>query len=187
MSWSLEAAGFARRRASRPRWTGGLLAGVLALAGVAGCGWHLRGSYDFPGALKPIAVDGGDLAGPLTDSLEPAGVLAGSSQAEPASRLEVLEAGKDRRVLSVDENGRADEYELRYEARGQLTAPGTSDKAQRVLIAPQTLGATRTYDYDAGAELSRNEQEDALLESIREDVAQRILFQLQAWKPSGGG
>ena len=160
-----------------------MLAVLATTAIVTSCGWQLRGSYDFPPALVPIAVGDGDLADELSDTLRPGGVLARDAEAPAASRIEVLEESFNRRVLAVDQNGRAEEYELLYDVTWQLVAAGTGDNAQRILIAPQTARASRTYDYDSGAILSANQQEEALREDMRDDVAQRILFRLQAWSP----
>ena len=155
---------------------------LLLAALVAGCGWQLRGSYDLPGALVPIAVEAGGVGGALRESLRVSGALARATDEAPASRVEILEESDSRRVISVDPQGKVDEYELRYEVRWQLTAAGSGDRARRILIAPLTFSANRSYDFDAGSVLSRDEEERILVETMREDLAQRILFRLQGWR-----
>ncbi len=154
-----------------------LLAAVVLLP--AACGWHLRGSYAMPPTLVPIAVEGEGIAGELRDSLRRTGALDGG---EPASRVEILEQNQDRRVVSVDADGKVNEYEIRYDVRWQLTASGDDGTGQRVLIAPQTLQASRTYDFDSGSVLSKSDEEETRIEEMRDDIAQQILFRLQGWK-----
>ncbi len=156
------------------------LAAVLLLtAALTACGWKLRGSYNLPPEITPIAVDGGGVAEELRNSLRSSNALAQSTSAPAASNLEILKQNTGRRVLSVDLDGKVDEYEVRYEVRWQLTAKGSDDKSSRILVAPTTFRANRSYDYNASTVLSTNEQEQRLIENMREDIAQRILFRLQ--------
>ena len=164
-----------------------LAAVVLLAATLTACGWKLRGSYNLPPDITPIAVEGGGVADQLRDSLRNSNSLAESTAAPSASDLEILKEGDSRRVLSVDANGKVDEYELRYEVRWQLTAKGTDDKSRRILIAPTTFRANRSYDYDASTVLTTNEQELRLIENMREDIAQRILFRLQGVQIADNG
>ncbi|MEF8834040.1 MAG: LPS assembly lipoprotein LptE [Halofilum sp. (in: g-proteobacteria)] len=164
-----------------PTYNRARLVAILILATIlTACGWHLRGSYDLPPEVTPVAVDGGGgVANELRDSLRATGALARSAEEPAASRLEILEENESRRVLSVDADGKVNEYEVRYEVRWQLTAKGSDDKSRRILIAPGTLEANRSYDYSANAVLSRDEQEKRLIENTRADIARRILFRLR--------
>lgn len=124
-------------------------------------------------------MDGGEVADNLRNSLRSNNALMGSTDGSAASTVEILEESQRRRVISVDANGKVDEYEIRYEVRWQLTAKGSDDKSRRILVAPTTFRANRSYDYSAGTVLSTNEQERRLVENMRDDIAQRILFRLQ--------
>lgn len=157
---------------------------VITLVLVA-CGWQLRGSYNLPEEIKPIDVQGGGVAAELRDSLRYTEALAENTDEPAGSRVEILEENNSRRVLSVDIDGKVDEYEVRYEVRWQLTAKGSDDQSRRILIAPLTFRANRSYDYEPGAVLSRNEQENRLIENMRDDLAQRILFRLQGVEVNG--
>ncbi len=159
------------------------LAAILLLATtITACGWKLRGSYNLPPEITPIAVEGGGVADELRNSLRSSNALAESAVEPAATDLEILQEGDTRRVISVDANGKVDEYELRYEVRWQLTAKGSDDKSRRILVAPTTFRANRSYDYNASTVLSTNEQEQRLIENMRTDIAQRILFRLQGVK-----
>lgn len=164
------------------------LATILLLATtITACGWQLRGSYNLSPEITPIAVEGGGVADELRNSLRNSNALAESTADSAAADLEILEESDSRRVISVDENGKVDEYEVRYEVRWQLTAKGSDDKSRRILIAPNTFRANRSYDYSANTVLSTNEQEERLIENMREDIAQRILFRLQGVQVADNG
>ena len=152
---------------------------VLLTTAITACGWHLRGSYSLPPEITPIAVDGGGIAARLRNSLRSGSALARSSGDPAASDLEILEEGDNRRVISVNADGNVDEFEVRYSVRWQLTAPGSDDSSRRILIAPTTFRANRNFDYSTSTVLSTNEQERRLVEEMRDDIAQRILFRLQ--------
>ncbi|MFW5969536.1 MAG: LPS assembly lipoprotein LptE [Halofilum sp. (in: g-proteobacteria)] len=157
------------------------LSAILLLAtALTACGWKLRGDYSLPPEITPIAVEGGGIAGELRESLRNSDALAEASDESAASRVEILEENEGRRVLSVDLDGKVDEYEVRYEVRWQLTAEGSGDKSRRILVSPTTFRANRSYDYSASTELSTSEQEKRLVENMRDDIVQRILFRLQA-------
>lgn len=161
---------------------------LTALAALPGCGWQLRGSYDLPPELVPIAIEGGSgIDNQLRRNLARVDALG---DGDAASRLEILEDNNDRRVVSIDRDGKVNEYEVRYTVRWQLTAPADSGQGQRVLIAPRTLESSRTYNYDSDSVLSKSEEERARIEAMRDDMTQQILFLLQGWQPpsdSGSG
>ncbi len=157
-----------------------LTAILILTTTITACGWQLRGSYNLPPEITPIAVEGGAIADELRNSLRHSNSLAQSAGEPAASNVEILDENTGRRVLSVDFDGKVDEYEVRYEVRWQLTAKGTGDKSRRILIAPTTFRANRSYDYSASTVLSTNEQERELIENMRDDIAQRIVFRLQS-------
>lgn len=158
------------------------LTGIVLLAtALTACGWKLRGtgSYNMPPEITPIAVDSGAVADELRNRLRASNSLTESAGDPAASDLEILKENRNRRVLSVDSNGKVDEYEILYEVRWQLTARGSDDKSRRILIAPTTVRANRSYDYSASTVLSTNKQEQRLVEELRDDIARRIVFRLQ--------
>lgn len=171
-----------RRFAGKPVPTATLraLAVVLAFALVTACGFHIRGSYDIPPTITPMYVEGASgnsVAAELRDNLRRNDIeLVSPPQA--AARLVVSERS-ERQVLSVGSSGRVDEYELLYVVEWRLEAPDR----ETPLIPPETLQARRDYTHDPTAILGSEDREGALLEAMREDLATRILFRLQAWSP----
>lgn len=167
-------------RLTPPRGALRLLTILVLVTTTTACGWKLRGSYNLPTEITPIAVTGGGgTADELRDSLRSSNALAQSTEETAASDLEILKEESSRRVISVDASGKVDEYEVRYAVRWQLTAKGSDDKSRRILVAPDTVRGTRNYDFNPAAVLSTDEQEQRLIENMRADIAQRILFRLQ--------
>ena len=160
-----------------------LLVALALTLGLGGCGWQLRGSYSLPPEIVPVSVTGGGIAGELRRNLRRIGADAGG---QPASRLEILEENDRRRVFSVGTDGKVDVFEVIYTVRWQLTAPASDGNATRVLIAPRAMRATRRFEFDSAATLSKDEEEEARVETMRRDMVQRILNQLQAWRPAEG-
>jgi LPS-assembly lipoprotein len=164
------------------RRIGAALLAAAALV-VAGCGWQLRGDYDMPAAITPIGVENSGIGTELRRNLQRMDALGG----DPASRIEILEENEDRRVVSVDQDGKVNEYEINYRVRWQLVGDSNSDMGQRILIPPQTLQSARTYDFNAASVLSKSEEREARVEEMRSDMVQQILFQLQGWRPQAAG
>lgn len=168
-----------------PARAGALALLLAALAALPACGFHLRGSYELPPAIAPVAIDAparSGVARALTDTLRHSGLHAGAADDAAASRVEILDERSERHVLTVDARGKVDEYELRYVVRWRLVDARAGGGA-RELIAPAELRARRDYRHDPGAVLGEQDEEGALIDSMRDDIAQRILFRIQAWEP----
>ncbi|MCW8959669.1 MAG: LPS assembly lipoprotein LptE, partial [Gammaproteobacteria bacterium] len=111
---------------------------LLALACVlllSGCGFHLRGALPLPEVMERTYVAGGD-GSELYYEMENALLNAGAevvASAEEASAVLTLHSQRlARRVLSVDTEGRAAEYEL-----AMLVVFSLREQAGRVLADRQ--------------------------------------------------
>lgn len=175
-----------RQRSTRsPARAGALALALAAAAALTACGFQLRGSYDIPPGIVPIAIDasgGSGVARALAETLRYGDmrVLAGDEPA--ASRIEILDEQSERRVLAVNSRGKVDEYELRYVVRWRLVDV-RAETDERELIAPVELSARRNYVHEPAAVLGAQDQESVLIDTMRDDIAQRILFRIQAWDP----
>ncbi|MGH8283129.1 MAG: LPS assembly lipoprotein LptE [Gammaproteobacteria bacterium] len=88
--------------------------------------------------------------------------------------LNILNAQRFQRVLSVSNTGQPLEYQVAYQVQFSLTT------ATRTLIAPQTLTLTRNYAYDVANTLGDTEQANVLYNALESNMAQLILFRLEA-------
>ncbi|WP_175628241.1 LPS assembly lipoprotein LptE [Thioalkalivibrio denitrificans] len=121
---------------------------------------------------------GHDLARELSILLDASGVTVVDTREEATAELRVRRLSTGRRVLSVGGDARVSEYELylvlEYEVRGR-----DNDWA----VEPVTLTVTREYVHDPIQALSQREREETLRESMHRDLAQLVMFRLQAASP----
>lgn len=159
--------------------------GIVVLAVLlAACGFQLRGAYDIHADLQPLHVDAhGDFGETLQRVLRTGGVELTDDRGDAAATLRVTDREQDRRVLAIREDGRVDEYELVYRITWHL-APGDggAEPADR-LIASTRYSGERSYIFEPGSRLAADDEEEVLLDILREDLADRILRRIESWSP----
>lgn len=142
-------------------------------ASLVGCGFHLRGTNP---AVAPIAYQKLNFAIPenaelLEDKLS-VYLSAVGVQVAPASDayvLRVLDYTPRRHEL----NGKLVETLLRLTVTFQI-----EDAQGRVITAPRTVTATRSYQYDV-ATVNTDDQEESYLNNVLiNDIAQQIARQV---------
>lgn len=155
------------------------LASCILYLFLTSCGFQLRGAADLPPQMERtyltgIAADHG-FARELSVLLAGAGVTLVDSRQAATAEFRVRRLSSGRRVLSVGGDARVSEYELYlvldYEVRGRNDAWA---------LEPVTLDITREYVHDPLQVLSQAEQERALREAMHRDLAQLVMFRLQA-------
>jgi LPS-assembly lipoprotein len=157
------------------------LASLLSLL-LSACGFHLRDALTLPPDLGPVRVEARDPYSPLALSLQQALRRAGAQVVEGQARdVAVLDIVSERWAntpLSVDAQGRALEYTLRYavffelrDADGTLRVPQQGIELSRDYVSPpeNTIG-TESESEILGREL-RREMSAAVLRRI--DAAAR--------------
>ncbi len=151
---------------------------LLALAVLAGCGFHLRGSQtvalDFDKVF--LQSDGADRLLPeLRRQLAYGSVSVAKLRSRAQVVLNVSDEQLDRRVLSVDPiTGKVREYELGYEVYVQVT-----DLAGKELTRTQSVSFVRDYIFDETAVLGTYEQDRIIREELIRDAASAVLMRLQ--------
>ena len=151
---------------------------LLALAVLAGCGFHLRGSQtvalDFDKVF--LQSDGADRLLPeLRRQLAYGSVSVAKLRSSAQVVLNVSDEQLDRRVLSVDPiTGKVREYELGYEVYVQVT-----DLAGKELTRTKSVSFVRDYIFDETAVLGTYEQDRIIREELIRDAASAVLMRLQ--------
>ncbi len=148
---------------------------LLALF-LAACGFHLRGAVSLPADLQALAVTGTPENGPLWRVLRDALPRAGGRLASVAGADAVLVITSERlsrRVLSVDSQGRAQEYELTYTLGYRLDTPEGQPR-----LDARTLVVNRQYRFDPDAILAKGEEERRLEAEMRRAAVSRMLRQI---------
>lgn len=165
---------------TRPLPTTRTLLGLLTLAGlavVAGCGFQLRGSAPVPAALQPLAVTCDSqvpelLCNDVREQLIGGDVVVVEpEQADYVLRLR--EFREQRRASAITLQASAAEYTIRQTLRMDVL---TSDRVP--LLADTELSSIETYRYDEANVLAKQREEEALRESLYQQLAQQVIFRL---------
>lgn len=142
---------------------------------LSACGFHLRGAVELPEALLEMnlqdAATATDIAPDLRRALQRQGVTL--SQAAPM-KLILLGESYSKRVLSVDSEGRVQEYGLSYGVQYSLQGPEGEWWINR-----ESVSASRDLRFDATAVLGTGNEEAQLQQEMRRDVVNSILRRLQ--------
>lgn len=157
---------------------------LAVLAVLAGCGFHLRQPAHLPASLqRTFIVDHGgnaELVRELRRGLTTPGTTVTDDAAHATAVLDILSAQRFQRVLSVSNTGQPLEYQVAYQVQFSLTAAG------KTLIEPATLTLTRNYAYDVANVLGDTEQAEVLYAALERNMAQRIMYRLEAAARTGG-
>ncbi|WP_020682868.1 LPS assembly lipoprotein LptE [Marinobacterium rhizophilum] len=143
---------------------------LIATLLLSSCGFQLRGNAEVPSELRELALE--MPAGRSALRLELSRTLRGNGielAAAAPYTLKILDEKQGRRVASLNERVKADEYELRTEVRFQVT------QGERFLIAPTAVRTERVYSYNADAITASNAQEALLRREMQQDISRQIL------------
>lgn len=153
----------------------------LLLVAVVGCGFQLRGPVPLPDSLKVMYLQGintqQSLGLALKRGLKQNGVLVVNDYEKNSAVLTVLENTFERRVLSVGNNAKVNEYELYRVLKFKVT-----DGDGKVLVEPQRLEAIRDYQFDQTQVLSSDGEEAILHEELNQQLVQSLLRVISAVK-----
>lgn len=155
---------------------------VVALAGLAGCGFQLRGALQVPQEMTRtyIATDERHslFYQRFRRALEDAGVQVVDSPVEATAEFAILTDDTGQRVLSVSARNIPREYEVYYTIYYSL------QNGEQVLLAPQLQTVTRDYTYDETRVLGKAKEEELMREAIVDDLVRIVLIQLSALQPA---
>jgi len=148
-------------------------------AATSGCGFHLRGQIDLPEALVEVALQGpkpyGELGVAIRNGFTRMGGQVVESPQLASSVLVITRDTSQRRVLSVDISGQANEYEVEYTLGFHLDDPqGTN------LVVPQSITLRRQYRFEPTQTLAKADEEARLVREMREDAVRQMLHRLKA-------
>jgi LPS-assembly lipoprotein len=162
-----------------------LLAAILAVAVLAGCGFQLRGSngqYNMP--FKSIWLSFNE-SSPLGTELkrnlragDTVRVLNDASKAE--ALFDVISETRGKAILSLNSLGRVREYSLSYTLVFQVR-----DANNRQLLPPTDITLRRNIAFDESQVLAKESEEALLYRDMQTDLVQQILRRLVAIKPVG--
>lgn len=142
-----------------------------------GCGWHLRGldKGSRPDALDLVASNRFGPFEPLVlvtrEVMQQNGIAIST---DSPLRLHLGREELFRRTVAVTSIGSASQYELSLRVEYRYEQPGQQARL------PQSLTATRVFDFDPSNTVSKNEEENTLLDEMRRELAIRLLNSVPA-------
>ena len=164
-----------------------LLAWVLALlvlGQLSACGFRLRGQVDVPEELKLVHITGSAEFAPLTlelkKVLQRSGTRVLSSAAEAQSIIAISNELMKKRVLSVDAQGRAAEYELIY----TLNFSVTRTDAQGI-VPEQKIELSRDFRFDPDNVLAKDAEEAQIRKDMISFAVRQMMRRIDSHLKSG--
>ncbi len=158
-----------------------LLALILA-AGLAGCGFHLRGvgSGNLPYTTMHIALpDTAEVNIWLQRYIKASGSTTIVDEAKEADAIfQQLSDTRQKTILSVNAQGRVREYRLQLDYRFRVV----NQKGQ-VLVPPNEINLTRDITFDDSNVLAKDLEEGLLWRDMNNDLVNQIMRRLSIIKP----
>jgi LPS-assembly lipoprotein len=153
---------------------------AVALALLAGCGFHLRGTSQLP--FETLYIPG---ANPLAVELRRNVKAASKTRLvdSPGTAQAVLgftQETREKVILSFTSAGKVNEYRLRYRVGFRVTDP----KGAQVFLPSSEILLTRDMTYNDAQIIAKENEEALLYRDMQTDMVQQILRRLVAAKPT---
>jgi LPS-assembly lipoprotein len=152
---------------------------LLAAAVLPACGFKLRGARTLPFETIFLSAAGNNaLSAELARNIRvgtSTRVVPDRNQA--AAVLDILGETRDREILSLNAQGRAREYTLRYRLSFKV-----SDGKGRDFIPATEIAVQRDISFNESEVLAKESEEALLYRDMQTDLVQQILRRLAAVK-----
>ena len=155
------------------RYLSALLLAVL----LAGCGFQLRGDVNLPYKTIYLALPGTSVLGAklkLNIRSSKGTVVVDEQKEAEAIFRQVLEK-REKLILSINNQGRVREYQLRLTYAFKLV-----DQQGRDLAPLNEIIMVRDVSFNDAAVLAKEQEELMLWEDMQQDLVQQVLRRLQA-------
>jgi LPS-assembly lipoprotein len=146
----------------------------LSLTLISSCGFKLRGNFEMPAALSEISVETDDrlLKEELTTRLQKSGSMVVATKAGIPT-LSVLTSDYERIVRTTDSDGLATGYDFTYKIVYRV------DDGSGGILQPQAkIVQRRTLQYDPAEQLQAKQEEEFLVEEMREEIVLQVMRKL---------
>ncbi len=162
-----------------------LLTAGGALALLVGCGFHLQKAENLPPQMTRTYIQAPTSVPFFLKQMrrllqsDRTRVIDDPDQA--TATLLITQANPGQRVLSVNAKGHPREYELSLTVTFEL-----HDKSGSVLLNSQSITMTRSYSFNENDILSAGRETAMLNQALQRDVAQQVVWRLEAIGKRGG-
>lgn len=151
---------------------------LLLVSFLSGCGFQMRGSLDLSEEISPLYLQSNrtfELARELRLLLATNNVTETDKPAKANYQLILVRERKNRRVLTVDGDGRAKEYLLTYDIDYSINVRGAVPQNDI-----ESISLRRSLLFDTEAVLAVTNESEILYRNMQRDAARLILLRLQA-------
>jgi LPS-assembly lipoprotein len=156
-----------------PGWVGALLPLLLA-----GCGFHFRGTPEFPPQMAVIHIDAADRYSAfyreLVTVLRRSEVRLTDDPAKARTVVRVLTDDTGRRLLSVTARNVPAEYEVYYRVRFSVDVDGVET------VPVEQLALARDFAFDETRVLGKAAEEENIRQAIASDLVGLVTRRLTA-------
>ena len=147
-----------------------LIVSVLCL--FTGCGYHLRGAYAIPQALKNVYLQGesAELRENFSKTIEASSGQLLNSQEKSGIVIRLFNETMNRRVLSLSARGRANEFELIYRLDYEF-----ANASNALLLPRQSIEIKREYYNDQQDIIAKDNEEKVIRNEIYQQAVRAII------------
>jgi LPS-assembly lipoprotein len=160
------------------RLSGWLLFGWL-LAGLAGCGFQLRGSAALPAEMAVTYIQSAQpyssLVGDFATALKARDLTVTEQRSRATAVLHIIDNDVEKRVLSVNTAGKVLEYELRQTVTFSVTTA-----ANQPLLEEQKVSLSRDYLYSNTDILGKEREDEQVRNTLQRNVVNMAMLRLAA-------
>jgi LPS-assembly lipoprotein len=151
----------------------------LALALLAGCGYHLRGTVQLP--FETIYIPG---ANPLAVELRRNVAAASKARLADSPKnaqavLAFTQETREKIILTFTSAGKVNEYRLRYRVGFRVT----DSAGAQVFVPTSEILLTRDMSYNDQQVIAKENEETLLYRDMQTDMVQQIMRRLVAARP----
>ena len=148
---------------------------ILSIISLIACGFQLRGGIE--ANFESISIDGGSagFVKQLKKRLRQSSIAVLSSGGEV--QLEIVDDLLDKRILSLNSDGRISEYELNYKVSYRVKGQNDSEWGQLI-----NNEVRRQYTYDDENVVAKALEEEKLINGMRDELIRTITAQISLQK-----
>ncbi|MFW2404957.1 MAG: LPS assembly lipoprotein LptE [Gammaproteobacteria bacterium] len=151
---------------------------VAACLALHACGFHVRGTENFPPGMSAVYVATGNRHSPfynaLTTEIRSSDLELTEYSSDADTVIRILNDETGQRPLTVSARNVPREYEVFYIVDYSVTINGTEE------LEPQQLILTRNYTWDETEVLGKAREEEVLRRAIASDLVGLLVQQVSA-------
>lgn len=148
---------------------------ILAIISLIACGFQLRGGIE--ANFNSISIDGGSagFVKQLKKRLRQSSIVVLPTGGEV--KLEIVDDLLNKRILSLNSDGRISEYELNYKVSYRVKGQNDSEWGQLI-----NNEVRRQYTYDDENVVAKALEEEKLINGMRDELIRTITAQISLQK-----